>query len=157
MHTLICKFYTLICKIYTLICKFYTLICKIHTLICKFYSLICKIYTLICKFYTLICKIYTLIFQFYTLICKIYTLICKFYTLICKISCRYAYLHVISLKTTMFQEIPFNSFRGESLIKTLPTDSRTGQKHYTLRNFVAWGIWISTYEQSDKFDLDDSF
>jgi hypothetical protein len=31
----------------------------------------------------------------------------------------------------MFQEIPFNSFRGESLTKTLPTDSRTGQKHYT--------------------------
>jgi hypothetical protein len=39
----------------------------------------------------------------------------------------------------MFQEIPFNSLRGESLTKTLPTDSRTGQKHYTLRNFVAWG------------------
>ena len=38
----------------------------------------------------------------------------------------------MSLKTPMFQEIPFNSFRGESLSKTLPTDSRTGQKHYTL-------------------------
>jgi hypothetical protein len=37
----------------------------------------------------------------------------------------------------MFQEIPFNSFRGESLTKTLPMDSRTGQKHFTLRNFVA--------------------
>jgi hypothetical protein len=60
----------------------------------------------------------------------------------------------MSLKTTMFQEIPFNSFRGESLTKILPTDSRTGQKHYTLRNFVAWGIWILTYEQSDKFELD---
>ena len=57
-----------------------------------------------------------------------------------KISFRHAHLHVMSLKTTMFQEIPFNSFRGESLTKTLPTDSRTGQKHYTLRNFVAWGI-----------------
>jgi hypothetical protein len=32
----------------------------------------------------------------------------------------------MSLKTTMFQENPFNSFRGESLTKTLPTDSRTG-------------------------------
>ena len=63
----------------------------------------------------------------------------------------------MSLKTTMFQEIPFNSFRGESLSKTLPTDSRTGQKHYTLCNFVAWGICISTYEQSDKFDLDTLF
>ena len=72
-------------------------------------------------------------------------------------SCRYAYLHVMSLKTTMFQEIPVNSFRGQSLTKTLPANSRTGQKHYTLRNFVAWGIWISTYEQSDKFDLEDSF
>jgi hypothetical protein len=28
----------------------------------------------------------------------------------------------------MFQEIPFNSVRGESLTKTLPTNSRTGQK-----------------------------
>jgi hypothetical protein len=60
----------------------------------------------------------------------------------------------MSLKTTMFQEIPFNSFRGESLTKTLPSDSRTGQKHYTLRNFVAWSIWITTYKQSDKFELD---
>ena len=72
-------------------------------------------------------------------------------------SCRYAYLHVMSLKTTMFQEILVNSFRGQSLTKTSPANSRTGQQHYTLRNFVAWGIWISTYEQSDKFDLEDSF
>jgi hypothetical protein len=43
----------------------------------------------------------------------------------------------MSLKTTIFQEIPFNSFRGESLTKTLPTDSRTGQKHYTLRNLTS--------------------
>jgi hypothetical protein len=48
---------------------------------------------------------------------------------------------VMALKTTMFQEIPFNSIRGESPTKTLPTNSRTGQKHYTLRNFVAWSIW----------------
>ena len=39
--------------------------------------------------------------------------------------------HVYKM-STMFQVIPFNSFRGESLKKTLPTDSRTGQKHYTL-------------------------
>ena len=63
----------------------------------------------------------------------------------------------MSLKTTMFQEIPFNSIRGESPTKTLPTNSRTGQKHYTLRNFVAWGIWISTYEQADKFELTTLF
>ena len=43
----------------------------------------------------------------------------------------------MSLKTAIFQEIPFNSFRGESLTKTLPTDSRTGQKHYTLRNLTS--------------------
>jgi hypothetical protein len=72
-------------------------------------------------------------------------------------SCRYAYLHVMSLKTTMFQEIPVNSFRGQSFTKTLPANSRTGQIHSALRNFVAWSLCISTYEQSDKFDLEDSF
>ena len=41
----------------------------------------------------------------------------------------------------MFQEIPFNSFRGESLTKTLPTDSRTGQKHYTLRKTSLRGVY----------------
>jgi hypothetical protein len=57
----------------------------------------------------------------------------------------------------MFPEIPFYGFREESLTETLPTDSRTWQKHYTLRNVVAWGICILTYEQSEKIDLDDSF
>jgi hypothetical protein len=38
------------------------------------------------------------------------------------------------------RKVMVNSFREQSLTKTLPANSRTGQKHYTLRNFVAWGL-----------------
>ena len=69
-------------------------------------------------------------------------------------ACRYAYLHVMSFKTTMFQEIPFNSFRGESLI----TDGLSDWSK-TLYPPQLRCVWYMNFKirASDKFDLDDSF
>jgi hypothetical protein len=109
---------------------FHNLICKIHTLICKFYTLICKIYTLICKIYILTCKIHTLIYISWIGPGP-------------AMSCRYAYLHVMSWKTTMFQEILVNSIRGQSLTKILPANSRTGiASSLKLPNGISWHLVV---------------
>ena len=67
-------------------------------------------------------------------------------------ACRYAYLHVMSFKTTMFQEIPFNSFRGQLLTKnntdglsdwsktSFPPQLRcVGYMNFNIR--AIWQIW----------------
>ena len=49
---------------------------------------------------------------------------------------------------TKYESNPASSYRGEAVTRTgltdgrtdRQTDRRTGQKHYTPRNFVAWGI-----------------
>ena len=71
-----------------------------------------------------------------------------------KIFCGYAHLHIMTFLTTKFHEILLSGFRGVLLTRKTGltdwlTDWRTGQKHYTLRNWsktlyppqlVAWGI-----------------
>ena len=55
---------------------------------------------------------------------------------------------------TKYESYPASGYRGEAVTRTGltdgrtdgrtdgQTDGRTGQKHYTPRNFVAWGIII---------------
>jgi hypothetical protein len=57
---------------------------------------------------------------------------------------------------TKYESYPASGYRGEAVTRTGltdgqtdgQTDGRTGQKHYTPRNFVAWGIIIDA-----KFSL----
>ena len=53
----------------------------------------------------------------------------------------YAHVHSMSLISTKFHEILLCGFRGEQERQTDGhTHGRPGQKHYTLCNFVAWGM-----------------
>ena len=61
----------------------------------------------------------------------------------------YAHLHIITNNPTKYESNPASGYRGEAVTRIGltdgQTDGRTGQKHYTPRNFVAWGIIIFTF------------